>query len=922
MADQKSSAATNDDQKSSAATNDEKKKTVNNGDGVIIRKTISPYDITSSDNPGSLITQVQLKGDNYDEWARSLRTTLRARKKFGFVDGTIDKPNEDSVDLEDWWTNNSLLVSWIMNTIEPSLRSTMSHMEVAKDLWEDIKEQFSVVNGPRIQQLKAELVECKQRGRTIVTYYGKLKKLWEELANYDHIPSCKCGLCKCNLSSALEKKREEEKIHQFLMGLDDTLYGTVRSNLRAQDPLPTLNKIYSTLVQEERLRTVTRMAEERGEVMAFAVQSDFKRKEKGGTCSHCNRASHDSDNCFQVIGYPEWWGDRPRGPAKETGRGKPEQHNAASNNKRRGGPVKAHAAQATTPKEETNLELSHAGPSISSGLTSDQWQVLVSLLNNVKLGATEKLSGKFSFLPWIIDSGASHHMTGQLECLTNVHSILECFVGLPNGEETVATKEGTVVLNGRLTLTNVLCVPSLHCNLLSVSQLLKDSNYIVQFSNKFCLIQDHTSRTTIGAGEQKEGLYYLKEMAKVAAIKTNKGFSFDLWHRRLGHASLKILQMLPNVGPSRNKNLCTQACDICLRAKQSRDSFPISENKAAAIFQLIHCDLWGPYRTPTFCGARYFLTIVDDYSRAIWLYLLVDKTEVSRCLHQFLAMVARQFNTQVKTIRSDNGTEFTCMRPYFHDHGIIHETSCAGTPQQNGRVERKHRHILNVARALRFQAHFPIQFWGECALAACHLINRTPTVILGGKTPNELLYGKPPSLEHLRVIGCLSYVHNQNHKGDKFAPRSRKCVLVGYPYATKGWRMYGLELGIFFNSRDVFCENEFPFAARTTSLSDARTLSNPSFVDIVEDDAMSQDVPNMHDPFSTLAAENLALDDHDGHRVVQPAPTDVCAADSSLIESPIAMQPAVEARRDHLTILKIWDVAIVPKFPLPGCGIM
>lgn len=135
--------------------------------------------------------------------------------------------------------------------------------------------------------------------------------------------------------------------------------------------------------------------------------------------------------------------------------------------------------------------------------------------------------------------------------------------------------------------------------------------------------------------------------------------------------------------------------------------------------------------------------------------------------------------------------------------------------------------------------------------------------------------------------------------------------------------MYDLELGIFFNSRDVvFCENEFPFAARTTSLSDARTLSNPSFVDIVEDDAMSQDVPNMHDPFSTLAAENLALDDHDGHRVVQPAPTDVCAADSSLIESPIAMQPAVEARGDHLTILKIWDVAIVPKFPLPGCGIM
>lgn len=76
-------------------------KSVNNGDGAVIRKTISPYDITSNDNPGSLITQVQLKGENYDEWARSLRTTLRARKKFGFVDGSISKPDEESSDLED-----------------------------------------------------------------------------------------------------------------------------------------------------------------------------------------------------------------------------------------------------------------------------------------------------------------------------------------------------------------------------------------------------------------------------------------------------------------------------------------------------------------------------------------------------------------------------------------------------------------------------------------------------------------------------------------------------------------------------------------------------------------------------------------------------------------------------------------------------
>ena len=228
--------------------------------------------------------------------------------------------------------------------------------------------------------------------------------------------------------------------------------------------------------------------------------------------------------------------------------------------------------------------------------------------------------------------------------------------------------------------------------------------------------------------------------------------------------------------------------------------------------QLIHCDLWGPYRTTTFCGARYFLTIVDDYSRSTWIHLLLDKKEVSVTLCNFIALVKRQFNKQVKTVRSDNGTEFTCLGNFFRKHGILHETSCIHTPQQNGRVERKHRHILNVAHALRFQANLPIEFWGECILTVGYLINRTPSLILQGKTPYEILYGKAPQIAHLRVFGCLCYVHNQEHKGDKFASRSRKCVFIGYPYGKKGWRAYDLETGTFLISRDVvFNEEKFPY---------------------------------------------------------------------------------------------------------------
>lgn len=266
------------------------------------------------------MTRVQLKGENYDEWARSLRTALRARKKFGFVDGSLKRPKDGSPDLEDWWTNNSSLVSWIMNTIEPVLRSTISHIEVAHDLWKDIKERFSMANGPRIQQLKVELVNCKQFGLSIVAYYGKLRKLWEELADYEQILICTYGLCKCKLESAYKKKLEEEKVHQFLMGLDETLYGTVRSNLQAQDTFPSLNKVYSTLVQEERVRTVVRGKEERSEVMSFAVHTGSRsygrgeRRDKSKLlCTTCNLTGHESSGCFEEIGYPGWWKDHAQG---------------------------------------------------------------------------------------------------------------------------------------------------------------------------------------------------------------------------------------------------------------------------------------------------------------------------------------------------------------------------------------------------------------------------------------------------------------------------------------------------------------------------------------------------------------------------------------------------------------------------------
>jgi len=222
---------------------------------------------------------------------------------------------------------------------------------------------------------------------------------------------------------------------------------------------------------------------------------------------------------------------------------------------------------------------------------------------------------------------------------------------------------------------------------------------------------------------------------------------------------------------------------------------------------------------------------------------MVTKDEAIGFIKAFVAMVATQFHSKVKTIRSDNALEFTksdTALDFFASNGILHQTSCIQTPQQNGVVERKHKHLLEVSRALLFQSKLPLKFWGDCVLTATHIINRLPTLLLQNKSPFEVLYKKMPSYDHLRVFGCLCYMSTTKQGRDKFQPRALPCVFLGYPFGKKAYKVMDLEKHKVYTSRDViFHETLFPYSKNNTSL--PLFPQTPSAIPLEEPSSLQQE---------------------------------------------------------------------------------
>ncbi|UYV60971.1 hypothetical protein LAZ67_1002950 [Cordylochernes scorpioides] len=359
---------------------------------------------------------------------------------------------------------------------------------------------------------------------------------------------------------------------------------------------------------------------------------------------------------------------------------------------------------------------------------------------------------------------------------------------------------------------------------LSVLQIVENGHEVI-FDKKGCHIYDNDHNLMIRA--EKRGRLYLVRTApsrfpesgecsnSIAQTNNFRKFPLNLWHQRLMHINYDtIVDMMKRevvIGLNCQAGKPDKCSDCMIGKSTKRPFLNLRSTKETQTLALVHCDLLGPFNIESWGGSRFVLTIIDDASRYTRVYFLKRKGDTLEKFKEWMKEAENQTGFSLKRIRTDNGLEF-CSSPwdiFTKAHGIVHERTMVYTPEQNGVAERMNRTLLNLVRSTVNSCNLPTASWAELTNTAAYLRNRVTNRHNEEKTPFELWFGKRPALQHLRAIGCETFVHvPKQRRNSKLQPRATKGILVGYSLQGRGWRIWIPEKRQVVESRNCVFKEE------------------------------------------------------------------------------------------------------------------
>lgn len=421
------------------------------------------------------------------------------------------------------------------------------------------------------------------------------------------------------------------------------------------------------------------------------------------------------------------------------------------------------------------------------------------------------------------DSGATHHKIRNKDRLSNAEHIPDREIVLGNDSTVTANIQGDLqltiqmhasgeLLQRSVTLTNVLYVPEIESNLVSLGALCDDDCVVRLGRNGSTAIREGLLCVQ---GLKKQGLYVI--MAQVN--RSSEALSavsqpLALWHQRLAHASKDSVRRLYGsksvTGLSVKSGPTSGRCVSCIDAKFFRRTAKFNPRRAHKVGQVVHSDVCGPMSVPSLGGSCYFTTFIDGHSGFLYVVAIKSKSDVAGAFRRFMQWCERRFDCSVKRLQSDGGGEYLHLMRFLDENGIEFRPSPPYSPNQNAIAERANRTIIEATRTLLRHDRLPRSFWAEAAPFSTHVRNIMFAPSHDDTTSHEIVYGVKPRMDHLRVFVCLCWVFIPEEKRKKLDSQAENGLLL-YCFDNSQYKVWINDRKTVVVTRHVlFEENVFP----------------------------------------------------------------------------------------------------------------
>lgn len=736
----------------------------------------------------------KLGSTNYESWKSDMCFILLERNALGIVDGTEvlseapAKPDTNyDIQKKDFEQRRNVAMSLIYLNIDTDYRKIVENERDPAKAWDLLEKYFHPDSRAHHMSIFTELGDSRiLPDESISLFAARIQRVGNKLQKHD------------------ENFSEKYLCYQLLRHLPSSFDSVVQNVLRWKDSQFNFKSITDELVAEEMRLKVRDLDVQASNIQANAIRNAEKEKK---VCSKCHNTGHLQKECRAPIPYR---GQNQRRPSREY-RWNSFQPRSPSPNPHRTDRSRRPNIQMksyqTRPSQSTDsFRRQPRGYRWSSPSRRDSYRHSPNRKFNKSINSnyviysceTNESAG------WVFDTAASHHFCKNLNYFTDFKKLRNetLSVAVDNVVFPVEGK-GTVKLrfgNKIVCLKDVMYSEKLKRNLISGPRLDKEGAVFYGCRGEVKVSQGDK---TLFKATLRNGLYtvYPKivdnhENNRKFAATAKVDRKLEEWHKRLSHVSAKVLidtsrnngvKGLPNFNSS-----CILDCNDCKLNKFKRVSFKALHTiRSKAPLELLFTDVWGPYETKGKNGEKYYLSIIDDFSRKVSIYPMLDKSEVPDILKRHIIRAENFLNRRVKAVRSDNGREFVNHKTkiFFAEKGIKHELTNTYTPEQNGVAERYNSTLLSGTRTILNESGLPLCLWTEAMMYFTYTWNRLCHTGLE-KTPFELYGGQKPSVRHLKQFGILTYVGIPQQLRKKLDARANKGYLVGYACKTKGYRVW------------------------------------------------------------------------------------------------------------------------------------